>query len=340
MIKKVTISQIAAEVGLAKSTVSCVLNGKANAGVSAARAAQVLEVAKRLNYRPSAAARAMRTGRFNAMGMILSDKADKISPFIEMWRAILDQLHHSGMGLTVGQLPDKDLTNEGFVPRLLGEWAVDGLLVDYVAEMPERMVQLIREHHIPSVWINNRMPFDCVYPDDIDAFRRATRHLLGLGHSKIAYVTFHRAHHYSHADRYAGYEQEMQAAGLTPRAMRSDVTIPREDRLVRARALLAQSDRPTAILTWEMDDAYPFMLAAAHLGLSVPGDLSLMTAHHEPTNELGVMVGHVRLPAVELGREAVKILLAKVATPDTPIPPKALPFTLEPGATTGRPTQP
>jgi LacI family transcriptional regulator len=203
--------------------------------------------------------------------------------------------------------------------------------------MPERMVQLIREHHIPSVWTNNRLPADCVYPDDLDAFRRATRYLLDLGHRRIAYVTFHRAHHYSHADRYGGYEQEMRAAGLEPRSLRSDETIPREARLERAIALLKGPDRPTAIITWEKDDVYPFMLAAAHLGLAVPGDISLMTAHAEATNEMGLMVAHMRLPAVELGREAVRMLLAKIATPDTPLPPKAIPFTLVPGVTTGAP---
>lgn len=335
--KRVTIAQIAAEVGLAKSTVSCVLNGKPNPGVSPARAALVHEAAKRLNYRPSAAARAMRTGRFNAVGMILSDKINKISPFITMWRAMLDELHQRNLTLTIGQLPDEELTNEACVPRLLGEWAVDGLIVDYVSELPERMLHLINEHHIPSVWINNRMDADCVYPDDMGAFRMATEHLLSLGHQRIAYMSWCTPHHYSHRDRRAGYAAAMKSAGLAVRDLSHPKGLPRVARLEQARALLRQPDRPSAFMCWEKDDAFPLLLAASEMGLQVPRDLSLICAHHEPTDEMGLMLSHVLVPAIEMGREAVRMLQRRIERPDVHQDPVAIPLTFNQGSTIAKP---
>ena len=335
---RVTIAQIAKEAGAAKSTVSCVLNGKLKeSGASALRIQQIQEVAQRLNYRPSAAARAMRTGRFNAIGLMMSAVPGRISPFIELWLGILGELHAKNLSLNVSRLPDEELTSEGFVPRMLGEWAVDGLLIDYVREAPERMVQLIRQHHIPSVWLNTRFEHDCVYPDDIAATRLATEHLLRLGHTRIAYRTDSPTSHYSHADRQQGYEEAMLTAGLSPWAHRSERYLDAGQRLSAARALLAKPDRPTAIITYNPEDCLPYLTAALERGMQVPRDLSLVTISTDMQMHTGFDVATLLIPANALGRAAVNMLLAKVQDPTKALPSVAIPFVFHAGHTLAPP---
>ena len=329
---RVTISQIAKEAGAAKSTVSCVLNGKfKESGASAARIAVIQEVAGRLNYRPSAAARAMRTGRFNAIGLVLGAQPGRSSPFVDLPLGLLADLRQRNLSLTVASLPDGALTNEGFVPRMLGEWAVDGLLVDCMHEAPERMLGLIRQHHIPSVWLNTCMDKDCVYPDDVGATRLAVEHLLGLGHRRIAYLTYTQGAHYSHHDRAEGYVLAMRAAGLEPRVLRSPVLVPPNERLEPSRQLLTGPDRPTAVITYGIDDAMPLMVAALGQGLRVPDDLSLVTIHPGPAHFTGLPMTTLVVPAAAVGRAALAMLLEKIADPQREMPAQAVPFILDAG---------
>jgi LacI family transcriptional regulator len=338
---RVTIARIAKEAAAAKSTVSCVLNGKLKeSGASAARIQQIQEVARRLNYRPSAAARAMRTGRFNAIGLMMSAVPGRSSPFIELWLGVLAELHTRNLSLNVARLPDEELAGEGFVPRLLGEWAVDGLLIDPVDEAPERMVQLIRQHHIPSVWLNTRFAHDCVYPDDVAATRQATEHLLRLGHTRIAYRTDSPTAHHSHADRQQGYEEAMLTAGLSPWVHRSEHWLDAGQRLAAARAVLARADRPSAILTYHPEDCLPYLTAALERGMQVPRDLSLVTIASDLQMHTGFDLATLLIPANAMGRAAVRMLLDKVRDPGQAQPSAAIPCVFHHGNTLAPPPAP
>jgi LacI family transcriptional regulator len=335
---RVTIAQIAREARAAQSTVSCVLNGKLKeSGASARRIAEIQAVARRLNYRPSAAARSMRTGRCDAIGLVLSTRPGRISPFLDLWLGLMDDLHARGMTLTVARLPDDELTSAETLPRLLSTWAVDGVLVDYVAEVPTRLLHLIHEHRIPAIWLNTDQPRDAVHPDDVDGARLATEHLLRLGHTRIAYHSGNAGPHYSHVDRVRGYEMAMRAAGLTPRVALADHWCTAAERLPAAHRLLAGPERPSAVLGYGPQDCLPLLLAALERGWRVPRDLSLATFHREPFATHGVDLTTAIIPAAAMGRAAVDLLLGKIADPSRSVPSQALPYTLHAGATCAPP---
>jgi hypothetical protein len=52
------------------------------------------------------------------------------------------------------------------MPRLLREWMVDGLLVAFNLSTPPGMIETIRRHNIPSIWLNSDQEIDCVRPND------------------------------------------------------------------------------------------------------------------------------------------------------------------------------
>lgn len=335
---RVTIAEIARKARASRSTVSCVLNGKfKESGATPARIAEIQAAARALNYRPSAAARAMRTGRCDAIGLVLSTRPGRISPFLDLWLGLMDDLHARGLSLTVARLPDDELTDDAALPRLVREWAVDGLLIDYVAEVPQHFVDLIRAQRIPAIWLNHQQAHDAAFPDDRAGARLATEHLLSLGHRRIAWHSDNAGPHYSHAERHAGYLEAMTAAGLPPRVHLGDHWATAAERLPVARRVLAADDRPTAVLTYGAQDALPLLVAALERGWRVPRDLSVITFHREPFATHGVDLTTALIPAAAMGRAAVELLIAKIVQPDTALPSRALPYTLHAGATCGPP---
>jgi LacI family transcriptional regulator len=339
-----TITEIARNVGVGRSTVSYVLRGKAReARVSEKTASQILAAAERLNFMPNSAARATRTGRFHTVGLLMSTDGSRSLQSFGMLRAITEALQRHDLKLILCEFPDRELNNDEFAPRMLRELAADGLLVNYTHQMPPRMRELMRRHRIPAVWINAKLENDCVYLDDHDAGRRLTEHLLGLGHRKIAAIYFGRSMHYSVRDRLAGYEQAMNDAGLLPRTFAPpDATQwPTDDReaalqrAALAREILADRDRPSAVICYGPAEAMPLLYAAQAAGLQIGSDLSIAAFSDRPILEPGIPVTTMWFSLGEAGRSAVNMLAEKIEAPDKPLAAMSQKAILDPGCTCG-----
>ena len=334
----VTIKEIAEATGLSWPTVSQVLSGKGQR-YSAATREKVADAARALGYRPNRFARAVRSGRFGCAALLLSSESVRSTLPAGLLRGIHAALAERDMDLTLAVLPDEKLTSEGFVPSILREWMADGLLINYTDHIPRRMVELIGEHRLPSVWINCRLEADGVYPDDLAAGRLATRHLIDLGHREIAYVDFAWGHedigeaHYSVRDRQAGYEQAMREAKLTPRVAREARRVPGTERHGHLERLLRSPGRPTGLVQYATGPET--WLVAERAGLRVPEDLSIVAFANEAETVCGVAVTTLRVPQRELGAAAVEMLTARIARPGEVLPSRAIGFGLVAGGTTG-----
>ncbi|MEN0020298.1 MAG: LacI family DNA-binding transcriptional regulator, partial [Planctomycetota bacterium] len=250
-----SLEDIAAAVGVSKSTVSLVLNGKARkARISEKRIKEITEVANKMNFVPNAAARAIRRGRFGQLGLLLSNIPQRAILLPGLLESIRETLSEKDQLLLLGQLPDEKLTDDDELPRVLREWAADGLLINYLEAVPERMRQLLDEHRVPTVWLNIKRDTDAVYADNKGAGKAATEHLLGLGHTKIAYLAMGITGHYSKIDREAGYREAMEAAGQTPSVHQWKASVHASQRVAEIRKWMeAQRDAgtmPTALVTY------------------------------------------------------------------------------------------
>jgi len=337
-----TLDDVARAAGVSKVTVSNVLNGRNKEAYPSAvrRADEIRHIAASLGYRPNAAAKSVRTGRFGAVGLLLSSEPNASVMFDVAWRSILGALHEHDLHLNVGDLPDDKLTDERFVPKLLRELAADGLLINYIADIPPQMDRLIRRHRIPSVWMNARLEADCVFPDDRGNAYAATRRLLEMGHTRVAYLDLSVSSHYSAAEREAGYSEAMAEAGLTPRPQRAEGATGPDAWQARCSAFLAAPGRPTAVLTYEAYHAVPLYVAALRAGLDVPRDLSILTFHHQPVGTLGIPMDTMEIPAAAMGEQAVRMLYRRMEQPGLSLPPLPLPGRLVPGATCAAPPRP
>jgi len=322
-----TLAEIAQECGVAISTVSYVLRGKQReARISEARSEQILAVARRLDYRPNAAAVAMRRGRFNAIGLAVSEIPGRAAVFPDLLDGLLRTTRARDWHLVFGMLSDEQFDARGPLPRILREWSIDGLLIDYLFDFPSELAHALDEHRLPTLWLNRRHAGDCVHPDDLAAAESATRHLITVGHRRIAYLTGNASGHYSHQDRREGYTTAMRAAGLAPNVALSGRLLPRPERVAAVIDLLRTPNRPTAILTYEADDALAVQTAALTLGLRLPQDLSLIGIHDRPIDIAGIPITTWLIPAAALAERGVELLTAKIADPDAVLPPCALPF--------------
>jgi DNA-binding LacI/PurR family transcriptional regulator len=327
----VTIKQIAERTGLSISTVGNVV-GRASSRYSEVTRKKVFAAVQEMGYRPNSSARAIRQGRTGCAAMILS--RSHLQVLSHMPAGLLDgldeELARHNMHLSVSRLSDEELSSEDFVPKVLREYVADGMIVNYTHEIPPRMLELIHAHHTPAVWLNSRLPSDCVRPDDAGGAEMATRMLIARGHRRIAIVhlvspvqfaglTFAQARprlHYSVADRIEGYSRAMRAAGLEPRITYNDRFVSDEEVVKACMSLLGSPDRPTAVLAYSENETPSILIAAAHLRLSLPRELTVLQFAPADQWIAGMQLPAVPIPTEEMGRTAVRMLLRKIEAPN------------------------
>ena len=340
----VSIRQVAETAGVSTATVSHVL-GRRGHSYRPETCQRVLRVAREMGYRPNASARSMRSGRFGAVALLLSTEPHRSSLPGTLLGAIQDVLAKQDLHLTLGRLPDERLTSEGFVPKILRELMADGLLINYFADVPQRLVELIQSYHLPSVWLNVKQRYDAVCPDDIKAARQAVQRLATLGHRRIAYVNYSRpapgnGPHYSMLDRRRGYERAMRQAGLSAQVIEPEAHTERAARVEASISWLTGEDRPTAVIGYGASSALPVLYAAAVGGLRVPQDLSLVTFSDQLVDEAGMPLDTILVPEQGVAEAAVEMLMQKINDPSQQVTSRKVAFGFERGRSVGPPAHP
>lgn len=333
----VTLEQVAKHAGVSTSTVSHILNGRD--GYAPETRHRVLEATEALGYRPHTAARAVRRGRFGAIGIITSSDPDKDDTAIFL-DGVLDALAGTGLNLVVARLPDAELAEPPILPRLLDELTVDGVLIAVAHSIPDGLIRAVNRHRIPAVWLNARFAADSVAYDNIAAAREAVGRLAALGHRRIGYLDVHweqqpQRRRYGQDDRLAGYRAGIADAGLSEIVWRFDrgAWQPRE-LIDEIAARLAGPDAPTALVARANIEARAAYGAAMLAGLRVPGDLSILPFARGPlTSDTGVAFARMAIPAGELARHAVELLRTRIDHGGDQAAPQLVPIPFEPGDT-------
>jgi LacI family transcriptional regulator len=328
-----TLREVAQHAGVSYTQASYVLNGRNLNCVSPDRRARIQSAMRELGYRPHAAARTTRSGRFGAVSLVLGTKDGRSTLPMSMLNGIQDALAEHDLNLMVVRLPDERLTDSDYIPRILRETSSDGLLIDYTHDIPDRMLDLIRQVGIPAVWINSKQNADCVYPDEFAAARNATQRLVAAGHRSIAYADF--AHgpdfpspHFSVGDRMDGYVRAMLDAGLKPVVYRaaSGFDVSGGERLRFAARVMRTPDRPSAVICYGATTAAPFVKAAADHGVQVHADLAVLSFDDPPAVMVIPQPITLHIPNAEVGRRAVEMLIRKTRSPRVLCEPIALPY--------------
>jgi LacI family transcriptional regulator len=334
---RVTVSQVAQAAGLSQPTVSQILSGKGQRYHPDTRQ-KVHDTARQLGYRVNTAARSMRTGRFDAIALVLGVRGFCSSLPPELLGGIHDATGPAQLNLIVARFNDEQLTDSDHTPHLLATLSADGLLMNYTHAVPDRVHDLLGESGLPAVWINTDRPTCCVRPDDQQAGVAATQQLLERGHRRIAYIDFTpdvgpMGHHYSVAARAAGYAAAMRDAGATATRYNHDTWDGGSPDLF-VQQLLSRPDRPTAFVGYGERSIHAIHLAARGLGLAVPDDLSLIKFSSRRDGYSSMLI-----PEQQVGRRAVQMLQVMIDDPSVKPDAVAIPFDFDAGKTIGPPPE-
>ena len=332
----VTIQQVAQVAGLSRQTVSAVLNDKAHL-YKPGTCEKVRQVAAQLGYRPNSSARAMRSGRFNCITLLLSTSTSTSQVFTPVLVGVFDTLDTHGIRLNIARVPDEQLRNPDALPEILKEFHSDGLLINYYAGFPAEMESLLHRLKVPAIWMNSKHASDCVRPNDFDAGRQAARSMIELGHTNIAYVHYGRISHYSMVDRIEGYRAAMRDAGLDARVIDTVGDVFIRNRVSHARQMLAAPDRPTAIIAYDEAMVAAVLHAADVVGLRVPRDLSISAFCDHKISGNGAYVDTWETPLRQVAAEAAQALIHRLDHTDEPFEARLIPFGFIHGESTAAP---
>lgn len=329
-----TLREVAQAARVSEMTVSKLLSGRSNPRRPDAvvRANRVYKAAAQLGYKLNMAARATRTGRFGAITLLVPLRRQAGIVFDPALRGLSESVESHGLRLGVATYDEEQLVDPAVVPQILTQHHSDGLILNFYAPAPPRMVELIRNYAVPAIWLNTKHDCDCVRPDDRSAGRDATRRLLEAGHRRIAFANLQGTSHYSMTERAAGYSRAMTEAGLqplvyepplSPQYMRFFIPFLREQ--------LARPDRPTAVVAYSEGQVQFVAQAAALCGIGMPDGLQVTGFSDNKMVGNGFMYDTYLVPTRQTARRAGELLLKKIAEPTLRFEPQLVPFAFEPG---------
>jgi LacI family transcriptional regulator len=314
------LDQIAIEAGVSAMTVARVLKGdRAYARPSAAqRAERIMAIAERLDYRPNQAAKAIRTGRFGVIALIVPGAVEGRHLPVDLLDGILAETEARELHLAIAREP-----LPGGVPaRLWRERSVDGVLVIGATKL------VLGLSALPHVTLGIEQAEASVFPDDVAAGRQATTFLRHLGHRHIVYVVSR----VGEVDRERGYREGL--AGAQPHLITPDS----DDDQVWARVLLTSLDRPTAVVCGSTVDALSLLRIAAELGVAIPQALSLIAIDSVVVDvHAGSGPTRMALPFRQVGCLGVTQLIARMTEPGVVLPSIGVPYELRDAGTCAPP---
>jgi LacI family transcriptional regulator len=315
----ITLEMVAQAAGVSPSTVSRILNG--TAVVSAQKKQAVDDAIARLGFVPNPMARGLAGGRTLSIGVV-TQAID--SPFYgAALRGIEDALDPAGYSpLYVSG--HWNAAAEARCIEVLRSRRVDGIIVLTGRLTDAALKATARQLPVVATGRALKAPglFSLAF-DNLEGGRLATRHLIELGHQRIAFIAGDDDHPDAN-DRHRGYRQALEEAGI---AYDPALVVPGEyhevSGLLAVDRLLEARQRFTAIFAANDQMACGAALGLHRRSLRVPEDVSLVGFDDLPTSMYTLPpLSTVHQPAYELGRLAASAMLQLLggSTPTVEVP--------------------
>ena len=301
-----TMRDVARLAGVSTSTVSAVLN--ASVPVSPARKKRVMEAMAALDYHPDAIARGLKTGKTNAIGVVIPDITNAFYP--EVVRGVEDAARRAGYAVLLCD-SNENASNEDAHLATLFSRRVDGVLLACCANSTAYATKVRRR--FPMVFVDRIPPAvaeGTVSSDNLQAGYMATRHLLELGHQRIAMLagnTVLSPHH----DRLEGFRKAMQESHLPIRdeyLACGDVQI--ENGIEATQRLLQLAAPPTAIMVSNNKLLLGVLQSLDENKIPVPQQVSILGFDDFVWNRyFSPSITSIAQSTYEMGRRSFELLL-------------------------------
>ena len=313
------IGEIARRAGVSRSTVSYALSGKRTVSEETKRRIQA--VIDELDYRPNAAARALKEGRTRTLGLVIPPASRRLTDMqLGFVASVVDAAARADLDVLLSPSGgDHDRSFE----RIISGRRVDGVILMEIRLEDERVTRL-RQTGLPFVTIGHTAHPDGTSWVDVDyaaLIARCVHHLADLGHRDIALINRSAelvAAGYGPAHRsLTGFLDAVSQRGLT------GVELTCADDAAAGEACLQRlrEDHPevTAIATVNEAALPGIQRGLERAQLRVPADLSIagVAAQHW-AEDFRPPLTAADVPTLEMGSHAVDLLLERIAAPEAP----------------------
>lgn len=322
------IKDIATRLGVSPATVSRALSDTGL--VAEPTLSRIRAAASALDYRPNVSARRLRTRRSMAVLMVVRDVGNPF--YLEILKGVEATARAAGYSVLMGNT-ENDPGRETEYFDMLRDGHADGMILmtgklpadpDYRERLPKNLpvvvaLEVIAESGFPHVQIDNE-----------GAAADAVNHLVGLGHRRIAHISGPVPEVLS-VHRRSGYHRAMRDAGLTVPAgydIRGDYLLA--GGRVACRQLFELPEPPTAIFAANDEMAIGAIHELRLMGCDVPRDVSVVGFDDLYLSEAFFPpLTTVSQPRMEIGREAMTLLLGMFSGADAPSEPIVMPTLLK-----------
>ena len=327
---RATSAEVAKLAGVSRTTVSLVLNDRGSElGISADTRARVADAAARLSYQPSHAARSLRRWRTNVIALLLYTLDSFYNA--EIIGAAHAAALERGYSLNIMSAKFDEVQRRAY--SLLSGGVADGVIVAAPPADLAADLKTLADAGMPIVVMQHHSPDPAIHAVRVDLETGgyvATRHLLDLGHRRIAHIGSASQGLLKRRERSDGYARALEEAG--PGVDRRLVTLAEPSLaggFAAMDALLAQSERPSAVFVYSDQMAVGAMHALLKRGLRAPSDMAVIGFD-------GIALGGFVTPELstidysraDIGRLAVEAIIGRLEGEIEPPREQVLPVRL------------
>jgi LacI family transcriptional regulator len=305
-----TIIDVAKASGVAKSTVSVVLNGTPAADrVPEETRQRVRLAASQLGYRANWRARVLASRKTQMVGVVYAPPMPLIARgnYEGVLTGANEVLTARGYHMLLMPLGDNPMEWR----KLLLDQRIDGAMV--LSRLLQPLAEIIDEVSMPVTLVNADSDMDLpkVLADEYNGARETADYLLSLGHRRVVFLLGQQPPHYSVDKRMAAYRDTMHAAGLA-----SEIKVVSDggaEEFARAFAAAPRHLRPTAVICYTHYLAIKLLQSLWEHKLSVPTDLSVSCfSNAYPVADTIPPLTTVSLNTEQMGRTAAELVLEQI----------------------------
>lgn len=312
-----TMSDVAKLASVSTATVSHVINKTRK--VNPDTLARVEKAIQELNFQPNQQARSLKTGESRLIGVLNYYTVDDY--FAEILGSLENAAFKAGYNVLLRHPVHEDQNNLSAFQTWINR-NIDGLIINS-PELDDQYKGLLNSLNCPCV-ILHVDDADClcdfIVINDFEISKKAVQYLIGLGHHEIACIAGYTNEKHTASKRRFGYESALQDANITVDSeyfVTTDYGI--EEGYQQCLTLMKLPHPPTAIFAYSDLLAIGAMRAAKDLGLTIPGDLSVIgfddiALCSYTTPRLTTIHQEKEL----IGELAVKQILRRIQFPDLP----------------------
>lgn len=330
--KKVTSSDVAKAAGVSQATVSMVLNRKYNVSFSKETIQKVEQAAGEMGYEIPKRKKRKESRKEKLIVVFCPNLTNPY--YVMLLQGIETRAKEQGFGLFICNT-QRELKMEEHYLKMM--WELKPLGIIYTCNPSRCFMELVEElaEHIPIVVVNNqneRLNVDAVELDNSKLGRLMARHLLELGHRKVAYIAPPlTTRQKQRSKRVEGFLKEFESRGLKQNVIikaadeKIDMSVPNIDSEYKigydlTKELLREQNDVTAIVGLNDMIAFGIMDALQSEKYKVPGDISVMGCD----NTLFARMHKVSLTTIEhfvvfKGRDACDIIMKKIASQNSKV---------------------